>query len=241
MAHPRFSKVVVLCLLLLLSGSARSSWADPIIVQSGGFSVDYGDPGTAWSFTGVDFSFAFHIEETGSQYIGPFACLPSCVVGSPIDLSTRYQDLYGVGDSTAIGFRQTSPAVFGGVSYPTLYYSGDISFDTALGAVAPGVVQQPFTFSGHISAFTNPSLSGPPVFDADLLGTGIARAVFGRTLLPPDAPPDRVGVLAFSYAFASEDTVVPEPSTLILVGSMLGAAAVRRRNRRREHTPELRC
>jgi hypothetical protein len=99
-----------------------------------------------------------------------------------MDLSARYRDLYGVGDSTAIGFRRTNLAVFGGVSYPTLYYSGDISFDTALAAVAQGRVLQPFTFSGHISAFTNPSLTGPPVFDADLLGTGTAGAVTRRPI-----------------------------------------------------------
>ena len=233
MAHRRSSNVVVLCLLVLLYGTARSSLADPVIVQSGGFSVDFGDPATPWRFGGADFSFAFHIQEFGSEYIGPFACrVPSCVLGSPIDLSTRYQDLYGVGDSTAIGFRGTPPAVFGGVTYPTLYYTGDISFDTALATVSQGRVEQPFTFSGHIGAFTNPSLTGPPVFDADLLGTGIALAVFGRVLLPPDAPPDRVGVLAISYSFTTGDAVVPEPSTIVLVGSMLGAAALRRRDRR---------
>jgi hypothetical protein len=218
--------------------TARSSWADPLIVQSGGFSVDFGDPGTAWRFAGADFTFAFHIQEFGSEHIGPFACRSGCVVGSPIDLSTRYRDLYGIGDSTAIGFTRTQPAVFGGVSYPTLYYSGDISFDTGVAAVAQGRVEQPFAFSGHIAAFTNPSLTGAPVFDADLLGTGIALAVFSRQLLP-NAPPDQVGLTAISYSFTAGEAAVPEPSTMVLVGSMLGAAALRRRNQQRKHKSEL--
>jgi hypothetical protein len=233
--------VVVLCLLVLLAGNARSTSADPVIVQSGGFSADFGDPATAWRFAGSDFSFAFHIREFGSQYIGPFACLGGCAVGSPIDLSTRYQALSGVGDSTAVGFQRTPPAVFGGVSYPTLYYSGDISFDTALATVAQGRVELPFAFSGHISAFTNPSLTGQPVFDADLLGTGIAAAFFGRTLLPPDAPPDRRSVLAISYSFRTSEAVIPEPSTIILVGSALGAAALRRPRTRRRELPATSC
>jgi hypothetical protein len=98
-----------------------------------------------------------------------------------------------------------------------LNHSGDVNFDTALTTAAVGRVEQPFTFSGHIGAFTNPALTGPRVFDADLVGTGIATAFFGQ----------RVNFFAFDYSFTTDQAATPEPSTIVLVAETDQTPSVR--------------
>jgi hypothetical protein len=208
---------------------------DPVRVQAGGVSADFGDPASPWRFAGTGFEFEFFVQSAAFSYLGPFADCGAnsggCAVGSQVDLTADFRDFRAVGDSTTSTFMHAGPAVIDGVTYPILYYGGDMTFETGTATAAPGLVNENFSFGGRIAAFTNPSLTGPPVFDWNLTGEGVAEIFLGRTLLPSDAPPNQVSLMAIRYGFESSDPI-PEPSTLLLVGSALGGALLRSRRRR---------
>jgi hypothetical protein len=73
--------------------------------------------------------------------------------------------------------------------------------------------------------------TGNPVFDLALTGTGsVTLHGFAGSSEPPGSDVDRFRFA--HWTFSGEATVVPEPSTVVLLGSGLAYAAVRLRKRR---------
>jgi hypothetical protein len=82
-----------------------------------------------------------------------------------------------------------------------------------------------FQFTGLLHAFE--PTSDAPLRDLQITGQGRANGVFDPVV------PRRV--LSFGYTFQAEP--VPEPSTLLLVGTMIAGVVARRRQARPSHQP----
>jgi hypothetical protein len=82
-----------------------------------------------------------------------------------------------------------------------------------------------FVFTGLLQAFDNFELSGTPLFVAHLRGQGTAFVQFSRH------PAFGLSASRITYSF-EDPAAVPEPATLLLIGSGLGGMLMARRRRR---------
>jgi hypothetical protein len=206
-----------------------TSAADPIAVTSGiatltdepgHFRVagDNFDLGGLWPAFALSGTFWFH------------QCPPnSCALGSELDFGTT---TYGLAHPESPLFPADGAGEVNGVKYPQLFYQGEFTFtgpDVVLPVVVdpdgPLRIRGPFTFTGQLAAFTTASLTGTPVFAEQLMGSGTAEVIL-------DLPVGRVEGLASLSDLDYTFTAVPEPSTLLLLGSGFVVVAKTLRQRR---------
>jgi hypothetical protein len=201
--------------VLLLTVGASHLAAEPVRITSGVLSFDSGDPlhfvfesSGGLRMTGFDF---FSPDNPGSR------CMP-CAPGTPIALDATFGP--GPLGQGSIGPEGAGTAV---------YYQGSFHFDTG-GVTIPaahGFTITPFTFTGDLAAFLDPSRTGTPFFEASLMGQG--RLVF--TLTDYRDPPLLI-TDDMTYVFG-DTAPVPEPATMFLAAAGLGYLARRGVRRQR--------
>lgn len=148
----------------------------------------------------------------GNGLFAPDLQCEVCFAGATIDLLGRWVGLDLGGTATVNGTTYT------GVGGLTATTSLDARWDGSLEIpldFTGGVLTAPFQFT---ATFFNPGAQ------VDLFGAGIASL----TLVPNLAIPGGFELGAATYQFSS-DAPVPEPMSMMLVGTGLGLAALRRR------------
>jgi PEP-CTERM motif len=232
--HPMNRVTTLAVALVALVALPRPLRADPIAITGGTVQVAVGISSARITFLGDEF-----MVRTGTEDFRTTLSQSPFPAGTSINLG-------GVWHPTDT---RGGEAIFNGVYYPELNFGFSTSGGTFVTpSVTPtGLGEQilavPFTFSGFVTAWATPN-PGPedvPVFSVDLFGGGTATAaLFG---LPPEhglaalySPIELPGAdYQLLYAFSPGAAPVPEPGTIMLLGTgVIGLLGLRYRRPRRD-------
>lgn len=193
-------------------------------VTAGEYQVTSGEDGFL-SLSGDGFSFV----GTGLGSSLPFWTCGFCLPGTPVGLGATLLP----GD-----FSDSGTADLDGTHYEQVYWTGRLDFDSEYVTAGADVrASAPFHFTGTLSAFLDETRTGTPLFSTGLSGIGTVHIRFFRDLVSDPSVPGGPWAEVFSVRYAFEDqTPVPEPTTLVLIGSGLAGLAASRRRRRRERS-----
>lgn len=210
------------CLTAMLVVWTAAAQAEPVTITGGALTATglLSDP--IFILTGDGFAVAGGATHGNA---GPAMCAP-CVGGDVVSFESFF-----VGSTLGAG-----PAIVEGVAYASLWYAGVLHFEGATAAFPGGsgtvVVNAPFALDAvpplesFIAGYVTQEMIGPPVFTTRLAGGGLATATF------TEGPAGFFTFDSVTYAFSASPAPVPEPATLVLVGSALAAIGARRWRRR---------
>jgi hypothetical protein len=195
---------------------AASAEPIPVTVTSGSTFLYWDFSRSSFQFTGEGFLMGG--EHHGGVPLG-------WAVGSTTTLSGSFEPLVPGGDEDGLSSVVVDDVAYNAFLVGTITLTSEAFVVPPLASGASQVFSVPFTASGRIQGYAQPSDLSTLLFDIDLRGIGTATATGtgvsdGSFLLTQGT----------QYVFEDPAAPVPEPGTMLLIGSGLaGFAAVRRR------------
>ena len=220
----RLRRLAIPAVLLLCVMRPSAAHAEPVQITSG-FLTSSRSGFATFEFVGADF-FAAGFAEPG--YLAPAVECSPCAPGDTFSMRAYYAGTIGSGTATVAG-----------TSYDRINFDGELIFGSA-DVTTPSTpngftVSQPFTFSGLLLGIPQRGSGEEILFRPALTGHGTVTASFSGIESFPGGKPI-FDLQTIRYEFGSDGAVpdpVPEPATLLLFGSGVGAALFRKGVRRR--------
>lgn len=222
----------ILVTLVLLFG--RSAAAEPFVITSGLLQLTDEEGDVLIAGAGFELEGGW-FPRTLSGTFWYDRCFPTCTSGQTVDFETT---TYGFSSDQDDSLR----GVVGGVAYGDLFFDAELTF-TGPQVFAPTQGENgafidypgypgypgPFTLEGHLAAYQDAARMEPAVLSGELQASGTAWVSFS-----PGGGDPASGIILHDVLYRFDNPrPIPEPSTLLLLGTGLLAAGARQAFKRR--------